>query len=317
MRIVILDSETFGADIDLSVFQQLGETTIFERTSPVDTIKRITQAEIIITNKVVVGKKEMENSPNLKLICVAATGYNNIDIEAAKEHNIIVTNVRNYSTEAVAQHTFGLILTLQNSILNYVEETRNDNWSKSSMFCMLNHPFYELSGKTIGIIGFGAIGKKVTEIAKAFGMKVLIGKRPNIEYNDTERVSIDKLLSESDIVSIHTPLSENTKNLINIESIKKMKPSALLINVARGGIVNEDDLHFALQSNLIRGAATDVMATEPIEPKHKLITLKNLIITPHMAWASLESRQRLIKGIVSNIECFMEGKGESINLAKC
>ncbi len=181
---------------------------------------------------------------------------------------------------------------------------------------MLNHPFSEISDKTIGIIGYGTIGKRVAEIAKAFGMNVLIGKRKGVEYSDTERVDFDTLLNKSDIISIHTPLSDNTKNMFGMPEFKKMKSSAILINAARGGIVNENDLYEALKKNIIRAAATDVTETEPIKPDNKLVELQNMFITPHIAWASLESRKRLIKGIEANIEAFLSGKIDDINIAK-
>ncbi len=316
MKIVILDAVTLGTDIDLSIFDKFGTVEIFETTTKEELPSRINDADIVITNKVVFGKKEFEYAKNLKLICIAATGYNNIDIELAKSNNVVVANVRNYSTEAVAQHTFSLILAIENSLLNYIEETRNGNWAKSPVFTMLNHPFNEVYGKTIGIIGYGTIGKRVAEIAKAFGMKVLIGKRKGVEYHDIERVEFDDLLSKADIISIHTPLSENTKNMFSMPEFEKMKRSAILINVARGGIVNENDLYTALKSNLIRAAATDVTELEPIQADNKLVNLKNMYITPHIAWASTESRKRLVEGIAANINEFISGNADSINLAK-
>ena len=316
MHIVILDTLTLGSDVDLSIFNKFGQLSVFETTNRHETVNRIGDAEVIITNKVYLGEKEINAAPNLKLICVAATGYNNIDIKAAQEKGIIVTNVRNYSTESVAQHTFSLILALQNSLLDYVNETRNGNWAKSPVFTMLNHPFVELSGKKIGIIGYGTIGKRVAEIAKAFGMVVLIGERPGVDYNDTGRVNFETVLKESDIISIHAPLSDNTRNLFTANEFKKMKPSAILINAARGGIVNENDLYDALKNKIIRAAATDVTEKEPIPPDNKLPELPNLLITPHMAWGSLESRNRLIAGIVNNIEKFLAGEGDGINLAR-
>ncbi len=300
-EITILDALTFGPDIDLSIFNQFGKTKVYSTTNQDEVIKRIIDSEVIISNKVKIGKKELAAAPQLKLICVAATGYNNIDIEAAKENGVVVANVKNYSTESVAQHTFSLILALQNSLVDYIGETRNGNWSKSPVFTMLNHPFYEMTGKKLGIIGYGTIGKRVAEIAKAFGMQVLIGKRPGVEYNEKKRVDFDYILTQSDIITIHTPLSDNTLNLFGEKEFKQMKTSAILINTARGGIVNEEDLYKALKNNTIRAAAIDVVENEPINSGSKLPELPNLLITPHMAWASLESRQRLIAGITDNI----------------
>ncbi len=308
MKIKVLDAKTLGNDVDLAGLQKFGDLEIFETTTAAELPERIKDAEIIVTNKVLIGKKEFDYAKNIKLICIAATGYNNIDLESATKHGVIVANVRNYSTESVAQHTFSLILAIENSLVDYVKETRSGNWSKSPVFTMLDYPFNEINGKTIGIIGYGTIGKRVAEIAKAFGMKVLIGKRKNVDYQDIERVEFDELLAESDIINIHTPLSENTRNMFAMSEFEKMKNTAILINAARGGIVNENDLYTALKNGIIRAAATDVTEKEPIEAENKLITLNNMFITPHIAWASLESRKRLIDGIIANINDFISGK---------
>ncbi len=315
MKIVILDALTLGADIDLSRFNQYGKMEIYPTTSKEELSERIKGSEIVITNKVVFGKNDFSNAPLLKLICIAATGYNNIDLESAREKGVVVANVKNYSTESVAQHTFSLILALYGSLTNYVSDVRNGEWSRSPIFTMLNHPFTEISGKKIGILGYGTIGKRVADIAQAFGMDVLIGKRPGIEYQGEKRLDFEVLLKESDIISIHTPLSENTKNLFTIKEMGKMKKSAILINVARGGIVNEADLAIALSTGMIKAAAIDVCEKEPIEKENKLVGLPNLIITPHIAWASAESRNRLLDGIENNIEQYLAGNGNDINLA--
>lgn len=315
MEIVILDALTLGNELDLSVLDQFGKLTIYQTTSAKEVKERISNAKIVITNKVVLNEDNLSRAPFLKLICVAATGVNNIDLSAARRRNIVVTNVRDYSTESVAQHTFALILALENSLLEFVEETRSGNWSESPTFAMLNHPVYELKGKKLGIIGYGAIGKRVAELGAAFGMQVLIGKRPGVSYNDSERVDFYELLLQSDVLSIHAPLTENTRNLITINELQKMKSSSILINVARGGIVNEPDLYLALNQRLIRGAATDVLLKEPMDKENPLIGLKNLLITPHMAWSSLESRQSLLEGIVENINIFFSDRAHKINLA--
>ncbi len=315
MEIVVLDALTLGGDIGLSCFERYGKLTLYQTTKPDEIGNRISKAGIVITNKVVFGKKEFELAPQLKLICVAATGYNNIDLNAARQKGIVVSNVRNYSTEGVAQHTFSLILALENSLVDYITDTRAGLWEKSPVFTMLKYPFNEISGKKLGIIGYGAIGKRVAEIAKAFGMQVLIGKRKDIQYQGIERVDFDFLLRESDIISIHTPLTQQTENLFTYNELIRMKPSALLINVARGGIVNEKDLYRALSEGKIRGAALDVAETEPMSPENKLKDLKNVLISPHIAWASFQSRQRLIEGICLNIERFLGGRGSEINLA--
>jgi lactate dehydrogenase-like 2-hydroxyacid dehydrogenase len=316
MEIVILDSLTFGSDIDLSIFNQFGKTTVYKTTGSTEITDRIKKAEIIIPNKVEINAEVIKNAAKLKLVCVAATGYNNIDIASAKEHGVVVANVQNYSSESVAQHTFSLILALQNSLINNVQDTRNGRWSRSKVFTVLDYPFYELTGKKIGIIGYGSIGKQVAKIAKAFDMEVLIYKRYGKEYPESNRVDFEILLAESDIISIHAPLSESTLNLFSTKEFKKMKSSAIIINTARGGIINEEALYHALKNHTIRAAAIDVVQNEPIEANSKLHELNNLLITPHIAWASFKSRQRLIDGIVINIKKFLAGESESINLAK-
>jgi len=316
MLIAILDALTLGLEADFSVLEKYGELKIHSTTCKTETFDRIEFADVVISNKVYLGKEEIAYAKKLKLICVAATGYNNIDTSAAKDKGIVVCNVKSYSTESVAQHTFALILALQNSLFENISEVRNGNWSKSPIFTMINHPFNEISGKKIGILGYGTIGKRVAEISKAFGMKVLIGKRPGVIYNDINRIEFSELISESDIISIHTPLSDNTRNLFGLKVFKKMKKTAILINVARGGIVNENDLFNALSNQMIKAAAIDVCDHEPIEAGSKLPGLKNLLITPHIAWASVESRKRLIEGIANNIEIFLSGNSDNINLTK-
>ena len=305
MNIVLLDAATLGDDLNIKEIEKFGKLTVYQTTSPQETIERISDADIIITNKVIIGAKEMDKAKKLKLICIAATGMNNIDLEAAKERNIEVKNVKGYSTEAVAQHTLSLILALQNSLLQYAAETRSGNWSLSPIFTMLNHPFYELKGKKLGIIGYGTIGKRVAELAKAFGMEILIAKRKGIEYKDDFRTDFETILQKSDVISIHTPLSEQTRNMFTGNEFAKMKKSAIIINTARGGIINENDLFDALKSKTIRAAAIDVTEKEPIPANSPLPELNNLIITPHIAWTSVESRQKLLKGILKNIEDFL------------
>jgi len=306
MKIVLLDAATLGTDVNLSLIEKEGDLMVYQITKPEETVDRIKDVDIIITNKVVIGKSEMEQAANLKLICVAATGMNNIDLNEAEKQNVSVANVKNYSTEAVAQHTISLILALQNSLVNFNKESKSGNWSKSPIFTMLNHPFYELKGKKLGIIGYGTIGKRVAEMAKVFGMEILVGKRKGVAYDDDKRVAFDYLLKESDIITVHTPLSENTQNLFGANEFKQMKSSAIIINTARGGIINEDDLFYALKDRIIRAAAIDVTEKEPIPANHPLLGLENIIITPHIAWTSAESRKKLVDGIVDNIKGYKE-----------
>ncbi len=306
MNIVLLDAATLGKDLVINKIEEFGKLTVYQTTKAEETCKRIAGAEIVITNKVIIGSNEMDSAPNLKLICVAATGTNNIDIPEAEKRNIQVRNVKNYSTEAVAQHTLSLILALQNSLVEFAAETKQGNWSISPVFTMLNHPFYELKGKKLGIIGYGSIGKRVAEMAQVFGMEILIARRKGVEYNDDSRVSFETLLHESDVISLHTPLSEQTHNLFTLKEFEKMKKSAVIINTARGGIINEQDLFEALKNKIIRAAAIDVTEKEPIPANSPLLELDNLIITPHIAWTSAESRQKLLQGILNNIESFQK-----------
>jgi glycerate dehydrogenase len=318
MKIVFLDTKTIGNDISLEPIRKEGRLEVYKVTSLSEIAKRIKNADIVITNKVVInlGKKELEKASNLKLICVAATGYNNIDIDEAKRRNIPVANVIGYSTDSVAQMVFSYILTFTNYPIKYDQDVKSGKWSKSQIFTLLNYPISELRNKNLGIIGYGNIGKRVAEIGMAFGMNILIARRPRVDYKDNFRVGFNELLKESDIITLHIPLSEETENIIAEREFKIMKKEAILINAARGGIVNEDDLYRALKNKQIRGAAIDVMCKEPPRNGSKLFELNNIIITPHVAWASKEARQRVIDGIAKNIRKFKEGRANQINIWK-
>ncbi len=314
MKTVLLDKATIGNDISLQEIKKQCELTCFETTAANEISERIKNAEIIITNKVVIGKKEMQAAENLKLICVAATGYNNIDIEEAKKRKIIVANIKGYSTESVAQLVFGYILTVFNSIPEFSEDIKNKLWQKSPVFTMLNHHFSELKGKNLGIIGYGSIGKRVAEIGKSFGMNILICESLINKNLSSARLPFKEILQHSDILTIHTPLTEQTKNLIYEKELKIMKKTAVLINTARGGIVNEQDLYEALKNREIRYAALDVLTEEPPKNGNILFDAPNCIITPHIAWTSYEARQKLVAGISENIKLFIAGKGNEIDL---
>lgn len=316
MNIVILDKATIGEDIDLSKIRRDNEIISYDTSSKIETAGRIANAEIIITNKVVLGKQEFDAAKNLKLVCVAATGYNNIDVEEAKKRGITVANVKGYSTESVAQTVFGYILTIMNSIIEVSKDIKNGEWQKSPIFTMLKHPFNELKGKNLGIIGYGTIGKRVAEIAYIFGMNILISESINSNKKlDPERTSFSDILKKSDILTIHTPLTDETKDLITSKELDLMKPSSILINTARGGIVNENDLYEALKNNKIRFAAVDVLTEEPPTNGNILTEAPNIFISPHTAWTSYESRKRLVEGISENIKKFSEGKGDEINVS--
>ena len=309
MDIVLLDSKTLGSDLDLTPLRELGELTTFSTTASSQTAKRIEDAMIVITNKVVLTKELMQNASNLKLICIAATGMNNVDLDAAKELGIMVKNVSGYSTGSVVQHTFTMALSLVEKLSSYNTIVKDGTWSDSNLFTNLSHPFYEITGKKWGIIGLGTIGKEVAKVAEAFGA--------NIEYfstsgenkiNDYHHCEIDELLSICDIVSIHCPLNDNTQNLIDASKLKLLKDKAVLLNLGRGGIINEDDLAKELNKREIY-VGLDVLAKEPIEKENPLMHIKHperLILTPHIAWASIEARKKLLEGIVENIETFIK-----------
>jgi glycerate dehydrogenase len=309
INIVILDAATLN-NTDLSVLNNINQQASsvvksYETTSKSQIHERCKNADIVITNKICLGHENLINLPKLKLICIAATGTNNIDLATAKSQGIAVTNVAGYSTASVVQHTFTLMLTLMSNSHKYIQDCKNGAWQNSDMFCLLNHPIAELENKTLTIIGYGTLGKGVENIAKAFGMKVLISERKNNEAREG-RTDFESALKQADIVSIHSPLTEETKSLISDNEFSLMKPTAILINTARGGIVDETALVKALKTNTITAAATDVLSVEPAKENNPLIQYKgeNLIITPHIAWGSKESIARLIKEISLNIIAF-------------
>jgi len=312
MKIVFLDAKTVGTDIDLSIFKDFGEFIAYSTTKEEEKIDRVKDADIIITNKVVIDKNLIDNAPKLKLICEAATGYNNIDVEYAKKKGIAITNVAGYSTESVVQHTFALLFYTLEHLRYYDEYVKSGEYAKSDIFTHLNKPFWEINGKTWGIIGLGTIGRRVGEVAESFGAKVIYTSTSGVKRKEKYlEYSLDDLLRQSDIVSIHAPLNERTKNLITYEKLKLMKPNAILLNLGRGGIVNEEDLAKALDEGLIGGAGLDVLEKEPIDENNPLLKIKNkekLFITPHIAWTSVEARQRLINEIYENIKAFLKGE---------
>lgn len=312
MKIVLLDASTLG---DLEVINELerfGDFVSYPTTSCHQTVERIIDAEIIITNKVVIDAQVMEHCKSLKLICVAATGMNNIDLEYAKQKGIEVKNVSGYSTESVAQQTFAMLLSLTNHVNYYSNYVQLGTYSQSSIFTLVNNPIFELNNKTLGIIGMGTIGRRVAKIAQAFGMKVMYYSASGVERKEEfQKVDFDTLLSQSDVVSIHAPLTEKTKNIIDYKAISKMKSTAILLNAGRGGIVNENDLVNALNNNLIKAAGLDVFEKEPLSIDSHLLKINNpekLLMFPHIAWASVEARNTLVKGIINNIETYFKNK---------
>ncbi|MBT8440344.1 MAG: D-2-hydroxyacid dehydrogenase, partial [Gammaproteobacteria bacterium] len=281
----------------------------FPATSTEETLQRVRNAELIISNKVVLDRAILSQCKQLKLVCVIATGTDNVDLQAAKELGIAVTNVTAYGTPSVVQFVFALLLSLATRLNEHQASSRNGEWSNSPNFCVLDYQFRELSGKTLGIIGYGELGKGVAKVAQALGMHVLVSQRPGGEPS-AGRVPIEELLSQSDVISLHVPLADNTRNLIGEVEFKLMKPTALLINAARGGIVDELALINALQSDEIAGAGVDVLSQEPPRNGNPLLDYDkpNLIVTPHMAWGAVESRQRLIDLVAENIIAYQNGE---------
>ncbi|MBB5212862.1 D-2-hydroxyacid dehydrogenase [Microbulbifer hydrolyticus] len=304
MRGVFLDTLTMKLEeLDTSALEHaVDHWDFFETTSPRQTAERITNADVVITNKVVLDRALIDNAPNLKLICVCATGTNNIDLDAAAEKNIPVKNVAGYTGSSLAQHTLALMLALATRWHQYNDDVQQGRWSQSPIFCRLDYPVIELAGKTLGIIGYGDLGQKVARLGEALGMEILVAASFTGEKKPG-RTPLETLLAESDVVSLHCPLTEQTDRLVNRDFLAAMKDSAFLINTARGGLVDEPALVTALKEHQIAGAALDVLSVEPPPQDHPLLTgnIPNLILTPHCAWVSRESRQRLLDGVVGNI----------------
>jgi glycerate dehydrogenase len=316
MNSVILDGFTLNPnDLSWSGLEKLGNLTVYDRTPADKIIERAAEAEILLVNKVVITEAHIEALPRLRYIGVLATGYNNIDVVAAKKRGIPVCNVRNYGTATVAQHVFSLLLTLTNHAESYSDDARQ-NWSNAPDWTYWHSPLMELSGKKMGIIGFGNIGSQVAKIAQAFGMTTLSttekgtpeGKSGQAPQYLDEKVDIKTLLRESDVISLHCPLTEATKALINEATLSLMKPTAFLINTARGGLIDEQDLANALNNKVIAGAGLDVLSQEPPLANNPLLTAKNCYITPHQAWASFEARQRLLNLAIDNVKAFLAGQ---------
>ncbi|MES9873237.1 MAG: 2-hydroxyacid dehydrogenase [Candidatus Sedimenticola sp. 6PFRAG7] len=310
-KAVFLDLDTVSRDdIDLASLNATPyEWQIHKSTNPGEATGRIRDAELVISNKVVLDSSALEQATALKLICIAATGTNNVDLEKARELGIAVTNVAGYSTPSVVQHVFALILSLTTRLPDYQHALHNGAWQRSEQFCLLDFPIRELQGKTMGIVGYGALGSAVAGIARAFGMEILIAQRPGGEPAEG-RLPLHELLPRCDILSLHCPLTGHTADLIGSAELALMKPDALLINTARGGMVDESALASALRAGELGGAGIDVLAVEPPREGNPLLEpgTPNLIVTPHTAWASRESRQRLIDEVAANIQAFQEGE---------
>ncbi len=313
LNIVFLDASTLNyGNVNTGPLKKLGNLISYDQTTPSQLKSRIKNADIIITNKVVLNESNLDLSPNLKLICLAATGYNNVDVEAAKKRGIAVVNAVGYCTDAVAEHALMFLLGLSRRFVEHHEAVMNKEWSRSRIFNVTDYPFSNLGNTTLGIVGYGAIGKKLTKLAKGLGMRVLVSKIPGKKYKDkTKRHALKTVIMKSDFLSLHCPLSPLTLHLINHDTLALMKPSAYLLNLARGPIVDETAVAIALLDNKIKGYATDVMEHEPPSKDHPFLDRKlrgKVFITPHVAWASVESRQNLINEIGINIQAFLKGK---------
>ncbi len=316
MKLVILERNSAGTDVDVSCFEKFGEVTCYPNTVAANTAERVKDADIILANKAPLNESTLKDAPNVKLICLLATGFDNVDLAYCRSRGIKVTNVVNYCTSTVAQHTLLLALALSEKITFYDDYVKSGAYSAQDRFSNFDRTFYDLEGKTWGIIGMGTIGRRVAGLAQAFGCRVIFysasGKSTCTDY---ERVEFDTLLQESDILSLHCPLSDRTRGLINKDALSKMKETAILVNVARGPVVDTRALCDALVTDRIAGAGLDVLEQEPMAKDNPLARIKDsskLIITPHMAWASLESRTRLVDAVVKNIEAFLAGENRNV-----
>lgn len=315
MKIVELDRNTLGYDIDTNIYADFGEFEQHESDIPENNRAYIQDADIVIFNKAVMNEEMLKDAPNVKLLCITATGYDNVDLEYARSRGIAVANVRAYSTSAVAQHTFAMALYLLEKISYYDDYVKSGKYSSQTGFCNFDERYTELEGKTWGIVGMGNIGRKVAAIATAFGCRVIYySTTGRNKVEGYEQVDFDRLLAESDFLSLHCPLNDVTRGLIDMSALKKMKSNAILINVARGPVVVDEDLTSALEQGIIAAAGLDVLTKEPLPADNPLLRIQDsrkLIITPHMAWASAEARQRCADEIYLNIKAYLDGESRN------
>lgn len=315
MKIVVLDGFTANpGDLSWKGLEELGTITVFDRTKPGETVARAADADIVLTNKVIISREIMMQLPQLKYIGVLATGYNVVDIEAAHERSIIVTNVPAYSTESVAQMVFAHLLTVTNRTEHYALQNRQGRWTKNPDFCYWDFPHMELAGKTFGIVGLGNIGRRVAEIALAFGMRVkaLTSKAANALPAGIEKADLEELLAKSDVISLHCPLTDTTRHLINYETLQQMKPSTILINTGRGPLVDDQAVASALAEGQLAAFCADVLTEEPPKADNPLLSQPNAFITPHIAWATEEARSRLLQVAISNVRAFLNAKPQNV-----
>ena len=314
MKIVILDGYSANpGDLSWEELEKLGDVTVYDRTKPDETVARAADATIVLTNKVVLGREEIEQLPRLQYIGILATGYNVVDIKAAHEHGIIVTNVPAYSTESVAQMVFAHLLTVTNRTEHYAIQNRQGRWSDNPDFCYWDTPLQELAEKTMGIVGLGNIGSRVAQIAQAFGMKVkvLTSKHADVLPLGIQKAGLTELLSTSDVVTLHCPLTDETHHLIHADTLRIMKPTAILINTGRGPLVNDADIAEALRTNRLAAYCADVLTEEPPKADHPLLNQSNAFITPHIAWATREARIRLLQTAIANVSAFVNGSPQN------
>ncbi|MCM1302916.1 MAG: D-2-hydroxyacid dehydrogenase [Lachnospiraceae bacterium] len=317
MKIVILERNSVGTDVSVDSINDLGEVTVYRNTVTAEEVReRVRDADIIVANKSPMNEETLKDAPNVRLICEFATGYDNCDLAYCKSRGIRVTNVVDYSTSMVAQHTFTLALALSQKLIHYDTYVKSGEYSAQDRFSNFDLPFYELEGKTWGIVGMGNIGRRVAKIAEAFGCRVIFHSiTGRSACKDYPQVDKDTLLKESDYLSLHCPLSDLSRNFIDGAALKKMKNTAILINVARGQVVNNHDLYEALEAGEIQAAGLDVVEKEPLELTNPLSRLKDssrLIITPHLAWASVEARTRCVEGVYLNIQAFLRGEERNV-----
>jgi glycerate dehydrogenase len=307
MKIVITDGATLNpGDLDWKPLSEFGEIIYYDTSNKEQVKERCFPANIIITNKTVISEETIMFAPQLKMIAVSATGYNNVDVKAAKEAGIVVSNVPEYGTYSVAQHTFALLLELVNHVGINSASTKKDEWA-NELWSYTRGSIHELKDKTLGIVGFGRIGRQAATIGQAFGMKIIFNNRSSKEFPDARQVSLDEIFSESNIISLHCPLTDQNKQFVNLHYLSMMKPDALLINTSRGMLINEDELLTALEEGLLAGAALDVLSEEPPKSGHPLVHHPKCIVTPHNAWISFEARSRLLKETIENIRNFIKG----------
>ena len=313
MKIVILDGYTANpGDLSWKELETLGELVVYDRTSADETVTRAADAEVVLTNKVLITKDVMAQLPRLKYVGVLATGYNVVDIEAAHQRGIIVTNVPAYSTESVAQMVFAHLLTVTNRVEHYAVQNRADRWTNSADFSYSDTMLTELAGKTFGIVGLGNIGKRVAQIAQAFGMKVIALTSKTTLPDGIKKVELPELLAQSDVLSLHCPLTSDTHHMINADTLKLMKPTAILINTGRGPLIDDQAVADALKDKRLYAFCADVLTEEPPKADNPLLGLPNAYTTPHIAWATVEARARLVKVAIDNVKAFANGKSQNV-----